>query len=119
VPRQRSSAQSSADGPRWRTRSFRCPDDLWTEVAAFAQERGLGAPAAAARLLLRSGLRVERRLREVEAAGNWQIAQAWSEVQAIAAGDRAFGNWTDIDRAVKRARARIRERERVKGRSSR
>ena len=94
-----------------RTRSFPCPDDLWKEVETFAQERGLGAPAAAARLLLSSGLRVERRLREVEAARDWQIAQAWAEVQAVAAGDRAFGSWTEIDRAVERARARIRARE--------
>lgn len=58
------------------TRSFPCPDDLWDEVVSFATERELGSPAAAARLLLRSGLSVERRVRELEAARNWQIEQA-------------------------------------------
>src|SRR5712692_7786373 len=59
-----------------RTRSFPCPDDLWNEVERFATERELGSPAAAARLLLRSGLGVERRMRELQAARDWQIEQA-------------------------------------------
>lgn len=46
-----------------RTRSFPCPDDLWAEVERFADEHDLGSPAAAARLLLRSGVRAERRSR--------------------------------------------------------
>ena len=59
-----------------RTRSFPCPDDLWDEVESFATEHELGSPAAAARLLLRSGLSVERRVRELKAARDWQIEQA-------------------------------------------
>ena len=94
-----------------RTRSFPCPDDLWNEVEHFARERELGTPAAAARLLLRSGLAVEQRTREVQAARDWQIEQSWSEVQAIAGGDRAFGSWDEITQAAERARLRIRERE--------
>ena len=93
-----------------RTRSFQCPDDLWRDVEKLARERGLGAPAAAARLLLRSGLAIERKVRELDAARAWQIEQAWADVQAIAAGDRTFGSWEEIDRAAERARLRIRER---------
>ena len=93
------------------TRSFPCPDDLWNEVERFATERDLGSPAAAARLLLRSGLSVERRVRELQAARDWQIEQAWSDLQAVAGGDRTFGSWDEIDQAAERARLRIRERE--------
>jgi hypothetical protein len=93
-----------------RTRSFPCPDDLWDEVEHFAAERELGSPAAAARLLLRSGLSVERRVRELRAARDWQIEQAWSDLQSIADGDRTFGSWDEIERAAERARLRIRER---------
>ncbi len=107
TPRARTAAPSSDT----RTRSFPCPDDLWSEIEAFAAERDLGSPAAAARLLLRSGLRVERRLRELDAARDWQIEQAWSDVQAIAGGDRTFGSWDEIEQAAERARLRIRERE--------
>lgn len=94
-----------------RTRSFACPDELWHEVETFAKERGLGTPSVAARVLLRTGLDVERRVRELRAARDWQIEQAWADVQAIAAGDRAFGSWHEIERAAQRARLRIRERE--------
>ena len=107
--RTRRKAATSAAAPR--TRSFPCPDDLWAAVEAFARQRDLGTPAAAARLLLRSGLGVERRLREIGAARDWQIEQAWAELQAIAGGDRAFGSWDEIDQAAERARLRIRERE--------
>ena len=94
-----------------RTRSFPCPDDLWSEIERFARARELGSPAAAARLLLRRGLEVEQRTRALQAARDWQIEQSWSEVQAIAAGDRTFGSWDEITGAVERARQRIRERE--------
>lgn len=94
-----------------RTRSFPCPDDLWEEIQTFANERGLGSPAAATRLLLRSGLGLERRARELEAARDWQIEQAWTDLQAIAGGDRTFGSWDEIERAAERARLRARERE--------
>src|SRR5712691_5205515 len=67
----RSSKPASAAAST-RTRSFPCPDDLWNEVEHFATERELGSPAAAARLLLRSGLGVERRVRELKAARDWQ-----------------------------------------------
>jgi hypothetical protein len=93
------------------TRSFPCPDDLWDEVESFATERELGSPAAAARLLLRSGLSVERRVKELQAARDWQIEQAWSDLQAVVGGDRTFGSWDEIEQAAERARLRIRERE--------
>jgi hypothetical protein len=93
------------------TRSFPCPDDLWNDVEHFATERELGSPAAAARLLLRSGLSVERRVRELQAARDWQIEQAWSDLQSVAGGDRTFGSWDEIEQAAERARLRIRERE--------
>ena len=93
------------------TRSFPCPDDLWNEVEHFATERELGSPAAAAQLLLRSGLSVERRVRELQAARDWQIEQAWTDLQAVGGGDRTFGSWDDIEQAAERARLRIRERE--------
>ena len=99
-----------------RTRSFPCPDDLWREVETFARERGVGTPAAAARLLLRSGLAVERRVRQIAAARDWQIEQAWADLQAIAAGDRTFGSWDEIEQAAGRARLRIREREAAQAR---
>ena len=105
-PRKAPAAQGSAS----RTRSFPCPDDLWNEVERFAGQRELGSPAAAARLLLRSGLAVEHRLRELQAARDWQIEEAWADVQAIAAGDRTFGRWAEIEQAAERARLRIRER---------
>lgn len=107
----RSRKRAAAVGATTHTRSFPCPDDLWNEVERFAAERDLGSPAAAARLLLRSGLTVERRVRELQAARDWQIEQAWSDVQAIAAGDRTFGSWDEIEQAAERARLRIRERE--------
>jgi hypothetical protein len=94
-----------------RTRSFPCPDDLWDQVELFAAERELGSPAAAARLLLRSGLSVERRVRELQAARDWQIEQAWSDLRAVAGGDRTFGSWDEIEQAAERARLRIRARE--------
>lgn len=92
------------------TRSFPCPDELWDKVEHFAAERKLGSPAAAARMLLRSGLKVERRVRELDAARDWQIEQAWSDLQAIAGGDRTFGSWDEIEQAAECARLRIRER---------
>ncbi len=96
-----------------RTRSFQCPDDLWEAVEKLARERSLGAPAAAARMLLRSGLAFEQKVRELDAARAWQIEQAWADMQAIAAGDRTFGTWTEIDQAEKRARLRLRDRAAV------
>ncbi|MGH2500032.1 MAG: hypothetical protein ACRDF0_08100 [Candidatus Limnocylindria bacterium] len=60
---------------------------------------------------MRSGLSVERRVREIRAARDWQIEQAWSDLQAVAAGDRTFGSWDEIEQAAERARLRIRERE--------
>lgn len=93
------------------TRSFPCPDDLWDEVERFAAEHDLGTPAAAARLLLRSGLSVEQRTRQLESARTWQIEQSWAIVQAIDAGDQATGSWDEITQAVERARLRIRARE--------
>ncbi len=101
-----------------RTRSFPCPDDLWNAVERFATERELGSPAAAARLLLRSGLGVERRMRELQAARDWQIEQAWSDLQSVAAGDRTFGSWDEIEQTAERARLRIREREAAAARSA-
>jgi hypothetical protein len=93
-----------------RTRSFPCPDDLWSEVERFAARNDLGSPAAAARHLLRSALRAERQTRQLDAARAWQIEQAWAEVKAIAAGDTATGSWEEIEQAAERARKRIRER---------
>ena len=107
----RASRARTAGSSGTRTRSFPCPDDLWSEVERFARDRSLATPAAAARLLLRSGLSVELRMRELRAAHDWQIEQAWSDVEAIAAGDRGFGSWNEIDKAAERARLRIRERE--------
>jgi len=100
-----------ATGSESRTRSFPCPDDLWAEIEHFSKERDLGSPAAAARLLLRAGLGIERRVREIQAARDWQIEAAWTDVQAIAAGDRTFGSWIEIEQAAERARLRIRERD--------
>ncbi|MGH2378948.1 MAG: type II toxin-antitoxin system RelE/ParE family toxin [Candidatus Limnocylindria bacterium] len=54
---------------------------------------------------------VEGRVRELEAARDWQVEQAWADVQAIADGDRAFSSWDEIEQAAQRARLRIRERE--------
>jgi hypothetical protein len=93
-----------------RTRSFPCPDDLWTEVESFAAERGLGSPAAAVRLLLRSGLVVEARMREIEAARDWQIEQAWSDVTSIAAGDRQFSSWNELITQADAARQTAQDR---------
>lgn len=53
----------------------------------------------------------EQRTREIQTAREWQIEQSWSDVQAIAAGDRTVGSWDEITQAVERARLRIRERE--------
>jgi len=113
-PRKRAVSRPSAARavqPESHTRSFPCPDDLWYEVSQFARERELGTPAAAARLLLRSGLGVERRMRELQAARDWQIEQAWADLKLIAEGDRTFASWDEIEQAGERARLRIRERE--------
>lgn len=109
--RSRRVVRGAPKKPASHTRSFPCPDDLWDDVERFASERGLGAPAAAARLLLRSGLQVERRVRELQAARDWQIARAWNEVQVIARGDRGSGDWDEIGQAAEGARARLRERK--------
>lgn len=103
-------AQSRAAVAPSRTRSFPCPDDLWGQVESFANERQLGSPAAAARLLIRTGLSVEQRVRELAAARDWQITEAWAEVEAIAAGDRSVGSWDEIEQAAERARSRVRKR---------
>jgi len=103
-------APSRAAAAPSRTRSFPCPDDLWGQVESFASERQLGSPAAAARLLIRTGLSVEQRVRELAAARDWQITQAWSEVEAIEAGNRSVGSWEEIEQAAERARSRVRER---------
>ncbi len=103
-------APSQAAATPSRTRSFPCPDELWGQVESFASERQLGSPAAAARLLIRTGLSVEQRVRELAAARDWQITQAWAEVEAVAAGDRSVGSWEEIEQAAKRARSRVRER---------
>ena len=108
--RKRRRGQARRGARNLRTRSFPCPDDLWNEVELFARERDLGAPAAAARVLLRSGLAVERRVRELATARDWQIERAWTELKKIAAGDREFGSWGEIEKAAERARQRIRER---------
>jgi hypothetical protein len=50
-------------------------------------------------------------VRELQAARDWQIEQAWTDLQAIAAGDRTFGSWDEIEQAGERARLRARERE--------
>ncbi len=98
-----------------RTRSFPCPDDLWAAIERFAHERGLGSPAAAARLLLQSGLELEGSVgADLEAARAWQIEQSWAEAQKIASGDRDFGSWDEIEEAAEQARARIRERTAAK-----
>ena len=65
-----------------------------------------GRGTAIRRLLPRSGLSVERRVRALQAARDWQIEQAWADVQAIAAGDRTFGSWDEIEHAAERARSR-------------
>jgi len=114
----RSRKAPAPQGSASHTRSFPCPDDLWNEVEHFAGERELGSPAAAARLLLRSGLSVERRVRELQAARDWQIEEAWADVQAIAAGDRTFGSWDEIEQAAEQARLRIREREAAQQRAA-
>ncbi len=101
--------QESLRGPL-RTRSFACADEDWQEVEDFARQQGLGSTSDAARVLLKSGLRTERLVRELAAAQEWQIAQAWADAQAIADGDRAVGSWDAIRQAGERARARIRER---------
>lgn len=94
-----------------RTRSFACPDDLWGEVETFAKERGLGAPSVAARVLLRSGLGVERRTAELQAARDWQIEQAWAELTAIDDGRQGTVGWSEIEGLIEQARRRIRRGE--------
>jgi hypothetical protein len=117
----RSSKQGKVRGTQsaTRTRSFPCPDDLWAEVEAYAAEQELGAPAAAARLLLRRGLTSERRARELDAARDWQIEQAWVDVEAIAGGAREVVSWSRIEDAADLARRRIRERAHDDGSRSR
>lgn len=110
---KKKSQKQKATRASGRTRSFQCPDDLWSEVEKLARERDLGAPAAAARLLLRSGLAIERKTRELDTARAWQIEQAWADVQAISGGDRVFGSWSQIDEATERARLRLRARAAV------
>ncbi|HZC31061.1 MAG TPA: hypothetical protein VE261_06040 [Gaiellaceae bacterium] len=102
-----------------RTRSFPCPDELWREVELFAERNDLGAPAAAARLLLRSGLRAESEAKEANAGRAWQIEHAWAELKAVAAGEVEAVGWSEIDKAAERARARARERVREQQRVAR
>ena len=101
---------SRPSASRARTRSFACPDDLWTEVEDFAARRDLGSVSDAARRLLRSGLHTERVVEEIAATREWQIAEAWSDARAIANGDRAVGSWDAIAHAAEQARSRMRER---------
>lgn len=93
-----------------RPRSISVTDPEWREVERFATRRGFGSTSDGARQLLRSGLRTEQLVEEYAAASAWQLAQAWADAQAIAAGDRAVGGWDHIAQAAEQARARTRER---------
>lgn len=97
-------------GAQARPRSFSCTDDDWKAVERFASRRGLASTSDAVRRLLRSGLHTEQMIEEIATAQEWQLAQAWADAEAIAAGDRAVGSWERIAAAGERARARIRER---------
>lgn len=94
-----------------RTRSFPCPDDLWQEVEAFARRRNLGSAADAARALLRSGLETAERLEHLRRAQEWQLAQAVAEVRAIEAGKGEWATWSEVEREIDQARARMRRHE--------
>lgn len=63
-----------------------------------------------ARQLLRSDLRTEQLVEQFTAASAWQLAQAWTDAQAIADGDHAVGSWERIAQSADQARVRIRER---------
>ena len=108
---RRAGPKKAAGSPKGRspgrTRSFACPDELWAEVQAFTDQRGLGSTSDGLRSLIRDGLRLSQRFRELEEARDWQIEQAWAEAQAIANGDRSVGRWEDIERAFDRARAEV------------
>lgn len=93
-----------------RTRSFACPDADWEAVEDFARRQGLGSASDAARVLLRTGLRTQRLVEELAGAQEWQVAQAWTDAQAIADGDRDVGSWDRISDAGERARGRVRAR---------
>jgi len=93
-----------------RPRSISVTDPEWQEVEQFAARRGFGSTSDGARQLLRSGLRTEQLIEEYTAASAWQLAEAWTDAQAIAGGDRAVGSWNRIAEAAEQARARIRER---------
>jgi hypothetical protein len=93
-----------------RPRSISAPDPEWREVEAFATRRGFASTSDGACQLLRSGLRTEQLLEEYAEAASWQVAQAWADVQAIAGGDRAVGDWDRITQAAEAARTRIRAR---------
>lgn len=100
-------------GPRRaavRPRSISASDEDWRAVEDFARRRGLGSTSDAARVLLRTGLQTQSLVDEFAAAQQWQIAQAWTDAQRIAEGDRQVGSWDRIREAGEQARARIRQR---------
>src|SRR6266540_4974293 len=99
-----------ATGRRTPTRSFACPDDLWAEISRFAERRAVQR-SDALRMLLADGLRAASRAEELDEAREWQIAQAWTEVRRIAAGDRSGVGWKVVEERFDRARERIRKRE--------
>lgn len=108
--RSKRKVQHRSGSPGIRTRSFACPDELWTDVEDLAARRGLGSTSDAVRLLLHSGLHTESVIDQMAAAREWQIAEAWADAQAIANGDTRVGSWETIARAAERARRRIRQR---------
>ena len=92
------------------TRSFACPEDLWSEVSAFAARHGV-LRSDALRMLLTDGLHAASRRAELDEAREWQVAQAWAEARHIAAGDRSGVRWKVIEERFDQARERIRKRD--------
>lgn len=62
---------------------------------------------AAVRALVTDQLRELRQIEQLRRAREWQIAQAWAEVEAMERGESREVSWDEIEGVFREARARM------------
>lgn len=85
--------------------------ELKLAVERYARARNLPF-GAAVRTLVTEQLRELKDIERLRRAREWQIAQGWSEAQAIARGDVDEVAWSEIEQIEAGAVARVRARGR-------
>ncbi len=67
---------------------------------------------AAVRALVTDQLRELGRIEQLRRAREWQIAQAWSEVEAMERGESPQVSWDEVEAVIREARARMQRKAR-------